>query len=219
MSELRLSLAVSASLVASVLISSAEAQEGPYPTETGKIEYEVTGMQSGTMTRYWRQWGLEQAEYNDQTMSMAGITQVTLTHKITNAETVTNIDLTDDTATQIANPMGDFYDMSPDQMDNVNQMMMQNMGGQLTGTDVIAGQECEVWEVGMMGGEMCLWSGVELRNSAGGMLTMTAISIDTDTPVGDEHFTVPDNVTFTTGGGSGPPPNIQDILDGLGVQQ
>ena len=215
----RLALLISFTLLAATVPPRLFAQGGPYPTESGKVEYAVEGMQSGTMIRYWRQWGFERAEYNDFSLSVFGVSQVTQTHTITNAETVTNIDLTTDTATQIANPVSDFYNMSPDQLDNVNQMMMQNMGGQLVGTEVIAGQECEVWELGATGGDMCLWSGVELRNAAGGaMLTMTATSIDTTTSVGDEPFTVPDGVTFNTpGAGTDNVPNLQDLLQGLGL--
>ena len=207
-------------LVVSVFVvaGSAAADEGPYPTEFGMVEYSVSGMQTGTMTRYWRAWGFEQAEYQDLTLSMSGITQETKSWTITTPETVTNIDQSTNTATQIANPMANAYNMSQDEMDNVNQMMMQNMGGQLTGTEVIAGQECEVWQLTMVGGDVCLWSGVELRNTAGGgMMTMTAETIDTSTPVDDVHFTVPDDVTFTTpGAGTGDVPTLEELMQGLG---
>ena len=206
-------------LLLAIVPTRALAQGGPYPTEFGKIIYMVEGAQSGTMTRYWRNWGLERAETNDLTLSFFGITQVTNTHSITNAETVTNIDLTDNTATQIQNPAADFYNMSPDQMANVNQSMMQAMGGQLIGTEVILGQECDVYEVAAISGEMCLWSGVELRNNGGAagiMISMTATSIDTNDQ-GEGPFTVPAGVTFSTpGGGTDNIPSLDDILSGFG---
>ncbi len=215
----RLALLISVTLCLVTIPPRAFAQEGPYPSESGKIEYTVEGVQSGTMIRYWRNWGFERAEFNDLSVSMFGISQVTRTHTITNADTVTSIDLTDNTATQIQNPVSDFYDMSPDELENLNQTMMQNLGGQLTGTEVIAGQECEVWEVASIGGNMCLWSGVELRNSGGlgGIsVTMTATLIDTSDP-GEEPFTVPAGVTFSTPGAGTPNiPNLEDLLQGLG---
>ena len=215
----RFALLILFTVCAATIPTRAFAQGGPYPTEFGTIEYMVEGAQNGTMIRYWRNWGLERAESNDLTLSMFGITQVTQTYSITNAETVTTIDLTDNTATQIQNPASNFYDMSPDQMANVNQSMMQAMGAQLVGTDVILGQECEVWELAAIGGDMCLWSGVELRNAggaAGVMMSMTATSIDTSA-LGDEPFTVPAGVTFTTGGpGTGNLPSLDDILNSIG---
>ena len=47
---------------------------------------------------------------------------------------------------------------------------------------------------------------------------MTATSIDTTTPVGDEPFMVPNGVTFNTpGAGTDNVPNLQDLLQGLGL--
>ncbi|MEM7123987.1 MAG: hypothetical protein AAF563_22110 [Pseudomonadota bacterium] len=204
--------------MAGLSAGAAEAQEGFYPTEYGTVEYSVEGMQSGTTTRYWRDWGREQAEYQDLALSISGITQETKTWTITTPETVTNIDLTTNQGTQIANPMANAYNMSEEELENFNQTMMQNMGGQLVGTDTIAGQDCEVWDLGMTGGSMCVWEGVPLANDAGGgMLTMTAVSIDTDTPVDEIHFTVPDDVTFTTpGAGTGDVPSLEDLMQSLG---
>lgn len=196
----------------------ATAQDGFYPTEYGTVEYTVEGMQTGTMTRYWRDWGREQAEYQDLSLSVSGITQETKSWTITTPETVTNIDLVTNQGTQIANPMANAYDMSEEELEDINQTMMQNMGGQMVGTDTVAGQDCEVWDLDMAGGTMCLWEGVPLSNSAGGgMFTMTALSIDTDTAVDDVHFTVPDDVTFTTpGAGTGDVPSLEDLMQGLG---
>ncbi len=201
-----------------MVVGSAAADDGPYPSEYGMVEYSVSGMQTGTMTRYWRAWGFEQAEYQDLTLSMSGITQQTKSWTITTPETVTNIDQLTNTATQIANPMANAYNMSDAEMDNVNQMMMQNMGGQMVGTEMIAGQECEVWQLAAIGGDVCLWSGVELRNTAGGgMMTMTADNIDTTTPIDEAHFTVPDDVTFTTpGAGTGDVPTLEELMQSLG---
>ncbi len=172
-----------------------------YQVEEGMIEYTVSGVQSGSETLYWRDWGRQEAKYTDTSLSMMGMTQTTKTWSIITPETIITIDQKTNTATSMANPAADMFEgMTEDELENMGEQMMQQMGGTQEGADTIAGQTCDIWKIPMGNAETCLWNGLPLSNKAGmaGMnMSTVATAIDTSTSPGGEHFTVPDGVSVT----------------------
>lgn len=172
-----------------------------YQVRQGMIEYAVSGMQSGTETLYWRDWGREEAKYTNTSLSMMGMTQTTKTWTITTPDTIIAIDQVANTATSMVNPAKAMMEnMTEEQLVDMGEQMMQQMGGRQEGTDNVAGQDCDVWKIPMGNAQTCLWNGLTLSNTAdmGGMSMSTmATTIDTSASVSDEHFTVPEGINVT----------------------
>lgn len=173
--------------------------KGPLDVRQGMVEYRLEGMQTGTITKYWRNYGAETAEYHDTSMNMMGFVQADKKWIIVTPDTVYTIDQAAGTATKAVNPgkamMGD---MNRDQMQAFGKEMLQQMG-QRDGEMDVAGETCEKWTMTQMGSEVCLWKGIDLytaSNMAGMSMSRTAVQLDTG-KVDGKHFVVPDNIQVT----------------------
>ena len=173
-----------------------ETGNGGLPLAAGMIEYHLSGIHSGTITKYWRKHGLEMAEYHDTTMNMMGIVQTDKKWTIIRPDGVYTIK--GNTATKVDNPTTAMTSgMSRNDMQSFGKKMLEQMGKR-TGEKEIAGKTCELWTM-TMGTEVCMWEGMDIYSSGGmggGMnMTRTAVKIEIGEP-DEKHFKLPEGVSL-----------------------
>ncbi|HWN10146.1 MAG TPA: hypothetical protein VNO50_12920 [Pyrinomonadaceae bacterium] len=174
-----------------------------YLVESGIIEFEMSGPQSGKETIYFDKWGWREARYTNSELSIAGITRKENKLSIMDGDWVYNIDLERRTGTKVKNTLlPQFIDGAKKKGQNMTELgeeMLANMGGQKVGTEQVAGKTCDVWETKSLGSKSCVWQGVTLKtqvNMAGMQITSTATRFEENGGVPADRFVVPGDVVI-----------------------
>ncbi len=168
-----------------------------YEIEEGRIDYAMTGVNTGTESMEWNNWGRKTARRTKGTMSMMGITQSLDQLMFTDGRWVYNVNQTDNTATKMENPM--FKDMAHRKdldMMKVGADFMKAMEGKIVGTETIIGKKCDMWEMKQMMTKTCIWRGIPLKTISGmpGMeVTQTAVHLNLGS-VPDKRVSLPASV-------------------------
>ena len=76
-----------------------------YEIEEGRIHYEMSGINKGTESMEWNNWGRKTVRQTKSTMSMMGITQSTDQLGCTDGLWVYNVDQAVNTATKMEKPI------------------------------------------------------------------------------------------------------------------
>lgn len=172
-----------------------------YLVQSGMIEYQLSGVQTGTRTLFWDDWGFRQAIYEDSKTEVMGLSQSSKSKSINVADKSYSIDLTTNTGIETPNPADKILEsISDEEAEEVTNRMMKSLGGEKIGTDTIAGKTCDVWTVAIGETETCVWQNIPLRNSvsvAGMTNVETATTVSVDIKVDAAHFEIPDGVTMT----------------------
>jgi hypothetical protein len=165
------------------------------------VEYNVSGMQNGKKALYWDDWGLKEATYLDVTTTVMGVTQRQQTRTITLPEAIYTVDMMTGMATKSPNPGENLIrNMTDYEAEQMSRQMMQAMGGQLIGNDVVAGESCEQWQMTLTNSTICVWKGITLMVSSSVMgmkVQEKAVLINANSPVDNDHFKLPEDVTVT----------------------
>lgn len=124
------------------------------------IDYQVAGLQAGSKTRCYRDWGNAQLEINDLSMSIGPMTQQLRERIITRGAQIIRIDEQTGSGTSTQNPLYDQIAQSMQQSGSDGQdfgaRMFQAMGGSQTDeTRTIAGESCRVWKLPSLGATHC----------------------------------------------------------------
>lgn len=185
-----------------------------YKVKSGIVEYQVNGAQSGSETLYFDNWGMNAATFTNTTISMMGFTQTTNSLKLLDGEWTYNIDLDKKTGTKIETPllkeMAQNAAAKNEDMTDVGEQMMVQMGGKKTGTETVLGKTADVWRMESMGTTIWVYKGVTLKIATGmaGMeITKTATRFDENAAVDPEKLKVPKDVTI------GESQNLNEILE------
>lgn len=171
-----------------------------YGVKSGRIDYEITGLQSGQSTTYWDDWGMREAENWEVTLTLGDRSVPVRRLSLRTREGLVLADLSANTATRAENPI--FHFLKEEGLsggEDLGQKWIESMGGVRDGTDTVAGQTCDVWVVESLGGKLCIWQGLMLRQEVqveGSHFLKVAVAIDTDEKVGDDRFTLPDGLSF-----------------------
>ena len=172
-----------------------------YLVRSGMIEYQLSGVQTGTRTLYWDDWGFRQAIYEDSKTEVMGLSQSSKSKSINVAEKSYSIDLTTNTGIEMPNPADKILEsISDEDAEEITDRMMRSLDGKKIGTDTVAGKMCDVWTVAIGETETCVWQNIPLRNtvSVAGMSNVeTAVTVSADIEVDAAHFEIPDGVTMT----------------------
>jgi hypothetical protein len=178
----------------------ASAEGHRYETKTGRITYAVSGMQSGTETTTWDDWGARQVTQSKTTMSMGG-TSITLNQRVIMTpdsfeilndanKTVMKIDRNANTPAMGAQGM---RDMSAE--------AMQRMGATQAGTDTVAGKSCNVYKMTTPANmTVCVWGGLPLKTEVdmqGVKISKVASSVESDVAIDPTLFEVPADYSQT----------------------
>lgn len=197
----------------------------PKPVKTSKqkmhdlkeftVSYNLTGVETGTSTEHWRNWGQKRVELKKTTISMMGVNQSTDERIIIDGPTITSIDNGTNTATTMQNPMYAtlMENMKGKDPKAFGKEMLTAMGGVETGeTREYAGEKCDVWTVAQIGATQCMTKdgiAVYLKTDMGGM---TIVKIATKVKRGDggpdKAFEIGPEVSMQQ------MPNLQDLMKG-----
>ncbi|MCA9731323.1 hypothetical protein KC799_04290 [candidate division KSB1 bacterium] len=172
-----------------------------YKVKSGIIEYKVTGMQKGTETLYFDNWGMLEAKYTQTELSIMGMKQQTNTMTLLDGEWTYTVDFKSNTGTKMKTPLFEELSKNAENQDltDVGKKMMQDMGGKKTGMEEVAGKMCEVWEIQSMQAKTWVWNGVTLKNMVdmGGInMSSVATSAQFNVPVPKEKLSMPEGITF-----------------------
>ncbi len=172
-----------------------------YQIKSGVIEYRLEGMRSGTEKVYWDDWGVKEARYTKATLNLMGVAQEVEERLISTPDVIYTIDVKTNQAVKTKNPgVGFFKGLSEDEMTQMSKQLLEATGAKRLGTDFVAEQTCELWDVPLSGGQECIWKGIALAESGslGGLQSeREATTVVAGIEVDEVHFTLPKDVTIT----------------------
>lgn len=204
--------------------SSGGSSGGMFPYAEGTLVYDMTGMQTGTQTTYFRDYGREMVQVTEVSTKIPGMTdeqmaqmgvggnQTTITK--TDADWIYTVDVTNNAGTKMPNPMKSLWgDGAADPVEFGKQMMKQ-MGGKQTGSDTFNGTDCEKWQLPMGAGTTCISDEGIMQYTRVNMMGMeqnTELVSAEFGGVDSSKFDLPD-IEYTE------MPDMSDMLKGLGGQ-
>ena len=202
-------------IVVCVMASTAtQAQEVKLgPVEAYTVVYTVSGLQSGTITQYSRNFSVEQVQVNDLTLPGGAMNTVRL---ITQGDTITSYDPATHRAGSMSN--ASYAQLAAvaagEDGEQLVSILLRALSFAPTGVmQNYAGEACTVWESAQLSQTRCVTpDGISVRiqiGSPGAGVEQMAQSISRGDP-GPEHFyRVPEGVDIT-------PVNALNQLPGLG---
>lgn len=175
----------------------------PYPFDTAKIEYELSGDITGTISVVIK---------GDQSSHETNATEESTGESIHNklldkGEYLYQIDIKTNQGQKAKNPIHEQLKALP-QEERMAFLTKLAVGAGIEGDDpksvgekAVAGETCKLYEVQNIG-EICLWNGLPLYSSmsipeAGIQSTNTAVSIQLNVDVPDSTFDVPSDANIT----------------------
>lgn len=177
----------------------------PYPFETARIEYELSGNVEGTITVLIKG---DRAIHETEAVDTSAGGQPIHTKIIDMGDTLYQIDLVNNRGQKGKNPIYSQLQELPEgeRMDFLTKLAAgaPEEGAQMPEVveqKAVAGETCDLYNIEDFG-EICLWNGIPLYSSmsipeAGIMNTNTATSIQIDTSIPDSAFDIPSDVTIT----------------------
>ena len=170
-----------------------------YGFQSGRITYAIEGLEEGISVAVWDDWGLREAERFQSRSTLGGVDTVASQLSLRTPKGFVMVDLSTKEATPLPNPIVDMISAQDGtEIGSFSQRLLETMGGERTGRDRVAGKECEVWSVPRIGGSLCLWKGLMLRQrvSQGEFsFTKTAARIETDVQIDPSELALPAGVT------------------------
>ncbi len=167
-----------------------------YQFKSGKVVYKMSGIQTGTETLYFDDYGRKEVHFNKSVIDMMGVKQKSNTQTIMEGKYIYTIDLEKNTGQKMENPLYEMFS-DEDDLQKVGEDIMKKMGGKKVGTETLNGKECEIWEVQKMGGKIWVWNSLAIRtvvNMMGMNITQEAESIETDINVSPDLFRIPKGI-------------------------
>lgn len=167
-----------------------------YQFKSGKVVYKMSGIQTGTETLYFDDYGRKEVHFNESVIDMMGVKQKSNTQTIMDGKFIYTIDKEKNTAQKMENPLYSMFS-DEDDLQKVGEDIMKKMGGKKVGTETINGKECEIWEVQKMGGKIWVWKSISIKtvvNMMGMNISQEVVSIETDIDVSADLFKVPEGI-------------------------
>ena len=190
-------------------------QAKKYPIETGKISYEIKGSGDvmgmvktetiGKKRIIFNNFGMnELTEENEiEKTTQGGKTKIKKHHTLKHVKgsIIYSVKFDDKRIMRLKNPaagaMGQLFGGGSGDMAAEGEAMLKKMGGKKTGSDEVAGQKCDIWE--LMGTIQCIYKGIPLRvvtNVMGIKTTEVATKVEFGIDVTKEDFKLPDYPVF-----------------------
>ena len=193
--ELKMKSLISALVLIALLALPAISEEAGkrYDVKTGIIEYKISGVQSGTETLYFDDWGRTESK----------VTKINTNFPNTPKTSEYSMSLIKD---------GKSYaiDMLTNKGTESNNLEVFALSGDsapraqmstATTTKInVAGKECQIWKSLRLDVETCLWSNVPLQTTSGRgktAVSKTATSIKLVDSLPEDTFKLPENVQLT----------------------
>lgn len=163
----------------------------PFGMQSGKVEYQVTGAETGTETLAWDSWGTRMAITTKATMGTTAMDKTTLV----TMDKVVSLDNTAKTGTAMANPMKDIM-TAGGSTDELTGKMMGQMGATKQGTDTVLDKTCDTYVTATS--KTCVWQGIALKTETtvnGATTTKVATKIEENAAVDPTSFDIPAGMT------------------------
>jgi len=170
-----------------------------YAIESGIIEFEYSGIQTGTETLYFDRWGMREAKYKNTELDMIGFKQKENKVEIMKDRYIYSFTPGAKTGTKMEVPFLNELLENNDDLGEVGLEMLKQMGGKKIGTGEVAGKSCDIWEIESIGTKAWIWNAITLKaeiNMMGMTIIMTAKSVKANVSVPEEKLKIPDGITF-----------------------
>lgn len=172
-----------------------------YAIKSAIVEYQLTGMQTGTSITYFDNYGMQEATYEKALVDVFGVKQETETANYLNGYWQYNIDLLTNSGTKTKNTfLESLVENSDGDLEEPGLEMFRSMGGKMTGTEELLGKSCNVWELESMGTKVWVWKNIPLKSETemmGLTILRTAIRLEENIDIPQEMLKIPDNIEFT----------------------
>jgi hypothetical protein len=167
--------------------------------ESGIIEYEITGSQTGTKKLYFDDWGRKQAEFTNSTIKVGEYTKHSNLLKITNGDLQYIINLENTTGTKRENPVIEKIIELKNQTNygEFGEQLLLISGGYEIGGDIVADKKCKVYEFKKQNSKSWIWNWLMLKSETrrGKInITVVATKIEENVFIADTVFSPPKNV-------------------------
>ena len=177
-----------------------------FPSEEGKIVYDLTGNLVGTEVWYWAAWGKKQRKESTTVMEMMGIRQENSSVTVILEDKVYSLDTKKKTATLINTEMGNAFAQSGYTTDDA----MEQFGGAKKGEKTLLGKTCQVWLMEQLMTETWIWKGLPLKTSVDmGVVKndVTATSVELNPGLSSDLFDISGYEITDMG-------SLEDIMNG-----
>lgn len=159
------------------------------------IEYNVSGMDTGTEVVYIDDWGRREAIYRKVTTMMMSvkIERNIMTLITDNGKWVYNIDLNTRTAVKMNNSR--YKALVGDSSTNMGEVI----GAIKIGTEEVAGMVCEVWKKDYPYSMAWIWKDIALKkdkNTAGTRVITVATDVQENISIPEDKFTIPPDINI-----------------------
>lgn len=173
-----------------------------FGVESGIVEYKISGSQIGDKTLYFKDWGRKQAEFSVSTIKVGKYSKNTNLLKITNGNWQYIINLEAKNGTKKENPVLEKMIEFRDQISfgEFGEQLALINGGIETGSDVVIGKKCRVFEFKSKNSKLWLWNWLMLKSemlSGKVRIDVQAISIKVNVSIADSIFKPPLDVLIT----------------------
>lgn len=170
--------------------------------KSGIVEYEISGSQTGTKKLYFDDWGRKQAEFTNSTIKVGKYTKHSRLLKITNGDYQYTINIENNSGTKRENPIIEKIFGLKDQINygDFGEQLLLIDGGFESGSDIITGKKCKVYEFKKQKTKKWIWNWLMLKsetNRGSIKITVLAKNIKEDVSVHDSVFNLPKNVLIT----------------------
>lgn len=182
------------------------ADEKLFGLKSGRITYALSGVQTGTETVEWAEWGAKQYKYSKSKIDMMGVVQENESITINIGKDIYVLDPNTKKGTHIVDDT--FGDMTGDEKQEFGEKMLVEMGGKKVGTETIAGLECDKWEVPQMFALIWEHEGLTLKSEVdmmGQKMKLEATKVEKGVFIPDSRFSIKGYSITEMGNTSGMP--------------
>ena len=155
---------LSLSFILLILSGSVSAQKyRKYYQESGKLVQKITGNSKGTLTTYWDDYGYKEVKLEKTVTKMFGMTTETNKTTLMLGSVLYEWEEKGDKVTKITNDIAKTWEdgnYTAKQVEDMSIATLKQLGYTKTGTEVILGKTCDVWE-GV--GKSWAWKNLSLK--------------------------------------------------------
>jgi hypothetical protein len=170
-----------------------------YGIKSGIITYKVTGINTGTETIYFDQYGMREAKYSQTESNVFGMKTQNNGLSLLIGIQQYEIDLTAKTGTHLVNPILEKIVENGEDLGEVGEQMLIDMGGEKLGTEEFMGKTCDKWTVSSMAADMLIYKQMTLKMHSSIMgltLDIEVTDLKENVAIPEEKFTIPEGITL-----------------------
>ena len=134
-----------------------------YYQKSGKLVQEIVGNSSGTVITYWDDFGYKEVKIEKTVTKMFGISTETNKTNLMIGSVMYEWEEKDDIVTKMTNDIAATWEKdnyTAKQVEDMSIATMKQLGYKKTGTEVILGKTCDLWE-GI--GKSWAWKNINLK--------------------------------------------------------